>query len=110
MAKGTTATKEKDNIAEEEKNPLEGSNLNKVRADIKKAIDKIGKLRDERGEVQADIQAERERVVALGVPKKALDLVMNYMSMDEDQRRAFDMGYTIAREAIGLPLQSDLFD
>ena len=87
-----------------------GHNLDNIKSAIKASYDRILEWRDDRSAVQADIQAEREKLVALGIPKKAFDMAVKYAVLDPDERKAFDTAYAIVREAIGLPVQADLFD
>lgn len=90
-------------------NPAELSVAEKLTT-IKEKIDQINNLKAERSEVQADIQAAREAIVAMGIPKKAMDMAMAYMAMDEKQRKGFDAAYAMVRQAIGLPMQTDWVD
>ncbi|WP_435310656.1 hypothetical protein [Primorskyibacter sedentarius] len=77
---------------------------------ISECFDRIEQLKDERKQTQAEIQAAREEIVALGIPKKAFDMALAYSKMDEEQRKGFDTAYTLVRKAIGLPVQAELFD
>lgn len=77
---------------------------------IEESFNRIDQLKNNRAEIQAEIQAAREQIVALGIPKKAFDMACAYSKMDEDQRKGFDTAYAIVRRAIGLPIQADLFE
>lgn len=77
---------------------------------IRAAYGRIAALKDNRKSVQAQIQAEREGIEAMGLTKKAFDAVASYLAMDEDDRRDFDIGYKIIRQALGAPLQPELWD
>ena len=85
-----------------------GGNLTAVKKEIKKGVDEIISLKDERTGINAQIAEVRARMVTHGIPKKALDMAMQYMNMDEDKREGFDVAYQIVREAIGLPVQGEL--
>jgi len=76
---------------------------------IRDAIKNVRGLKNDRSDVNADIQSIRENLNALGIPKKAFDLALAYADMDEDKRRGFDVAYALVRKVAGLPLQEDLF-
>jgi uncharacterized protein (UPF0335 family) len=82
-----------------------------IKADIASAAQRVTRLKEERGEINEVIAEIRAHVVTLGVPKAAFDMAMKYASFDEDKRKGFDLAYSIAREALGLPVsaQGDLF-
>ena len=88
----------------------EGHNLTQLKADIKATYDKVLEYQNDRESCNADILAEREALAEKGIPKEAFDAVMRYLKWDEDKRRGFDTAYTIVRDALGAPVQADLFD
>lgn len=84
-------------------------NLKKVKDAIREAIGEINQHKEERDDTNAQIQAIREKLKALGIPKKAFDMALSYVNMDPDKREGFDIAYALVREVAGLPLQDDLF-
>lgn len=86
-----------------------GANLTDKIKKIQKAIDNVREKKNERAEVNADIQAIREGLAALGVPKAAFDMALRYLDWEPEKRQGFDVAYALVREAGGLPLQGDLF-
>ncbi len=86
-----------------------GHNLTKVKEAIKDAIGQVRQLKNDRSDINADMQAVREKLNALGIPKAAFDMAMKYIDMDADKREGFDIAYALVREVGGLPLQEDLF-
>lgn len=88
-----------------------GHNLTKLKQDIVEGIQKISQQKQERQACNEEISAIRADLEAKGIPKKALDMAMQYMNMDPDKREGFDVAYDIVREAVGLPYdaQGDLF-
>lgn len=50
-----------------------------------------------------------EGMEAKGIPRKALANTLSNMEMTEDQRKAHDLGVIIARKAVGLPVQAEMF-
>lgn len=86
-----------------------GANLTEKIKKIQKAIDNVREKKNERAEVNADIQAIREGLTALGVPKAAFDMALRYLDWEPEKRQGFDVAYALVREAGGLPLQGDLF-
>lgn len=89
---------------------MSGKNLTDLKKEIADAIHDINQAKLDRADINADIQAIREKMAARGIPKKALDMAMQYLAMDEEKRIGFDVAYALVREAGGLPLQDDLFD
>lgn len=77
---------------------------------IANAIANVKSLKNDRADVNAEIQAVRENMNALGIPKKAFDMAMKYMDMDPEDRESFDIAYALVRKAGGLPMQDDLFE
>jgi len=86
-----------------------GSNLTDKLKKIQSAISNVRKAKDERAEVNAEIQAIRESMTAIGIPKAAFDMAMRYLDWEPEKRQGFDVAYALVREAGGLPLQGDLF-
>lgn len=87
-----------------------GHNLTALKDEIKKGVDAILSAADVRAEANADLEAIRANLESKGIKRKALAMAISYSKMDEDQRRGFDTAYELVREAIGLPLQRDLFE
>lgn len=86
-----------------------GANLTDKIKKIQTTIDKVREKKEERGSINADIQALRENMASIGIPKAAFDMALRYLDWDADKRQGFDVAYALVREAGGLPLQSDLF-
>lgn len=83
-----------------------GSNITKLKQDVKKGVEKIEALKLDRSAINEKIGAVRSDLEAKGIPKKCLDMAMQYLNMDPDKREGFDIAYEIVREAIDLPLQT----
>ncbi len=77
---------------------------------IEKIIEKIQGYKDERENSNAKIEAEIAGLEAMGVNRHAFKMALKYSEMDENQRKNFDFAYNLVREAIGQPLQPDLFE
>ena len=89
----------------------QGSNISKLKKDVKAGVDKIEALKMDRTGINEAIGAIKADLEAKGIPKKALDMAMTYLNMDPDKREGFDIAYDIVREAIDLPVEHpDLFD
>jgi uncharacterized protein (UPF0335 family) len=86
------------------------TNLTETKDIIKNAVPRIINLKEQRKSINAEIASEREKVNAVGVPKKALDHAIRVHEMDPEDREKFDEGYAIARDAIGVPQSRSLFD
>ncbi|MDD9905377.1 MAG: hypothetical protein OXT06_17550 [Rhodospirillaceae bacterium] len=87
-----------------------GDNIDPVKKAIEKAIKDVGGLAQDREAINQKVQAIREDLFAKGIPKEAFDLVQKYVEWPEDKKRNFDLAYAICREAVGDPIQRDLFD
>lgn len=85
-------------------------NIGPTKKQVKASIDIIQQRIKERGEINADINAEREKCAALGVPRRVLAQVIRELEQDAEQRKNDEIAYHIAREAAGIPLQGNLFD
>jgi hypothetical protein len=92
---------------DEEQLPLNlqgGSNITKVKKDVA-AIDlKITKIEEQMAALAEQKQAHRDDIKAMGIPKGAFDKARRDKAMDPDKREENDMGYQIAREALGITL------
>ena len=87
-----------------------GSNIAKLKKDVKAGVDKIESLKLDRTSINEDIAAVKADLAAKGIPKKALDMALAYMNMDPDKREGFDVAYEIVREAIELPMETSQMD
>ncbi len=87
-----------------------GGNIGPLKKTIVKAVADITKLKEERAAVNERIGAIRLDLEAKGIPRKAFDRVMADQALDPEVRNAVDLAYAIAREAVGHPLQGDLFE
>ncbi len=85
-------------------------NVPEAKAAVKDAVAQILKHRTERKEINAAIAEQRARCKNLGVPPAALDLAIRMKESDPEDREKHDTGYLLARDALGLKIQADLFD
>lgn len=86
------------------------TNLTEAKEVVRNAVPSILNLKDQRKAINDEIKSIRERVNAVGIPKKALDHAIKMREMDPDDRERFDEGLAIARDAISLPMSRSLFD
>ncbi len=89
---------------------LRNDELEELKADISKAVEEIDTLKSDRQGINQEKSAIVEKLEAKGISRHALAMAMKYANWDEDQRRGFDLAYRIVRDAIGLPMQRDLFE
>lgn len=75
--------------------------------DAKSTIDGANKDREHAGEIIAEARSE---LATKGIGKKPFDAALKYIDMNEAERRSFDVAYMVVREALGAPIQADLFD
>ena len=97
-------TKEKTNVVEG------GGNLTKLQEHIRKGVGDIETFKNKRADINAKINEIRMGLEAEGIPRPALDMAMRYLNFDKDKQEGFDLAYSIVREAMGQPLQADLFE
>lgn len=83
-----------------------GANITQLKTDLDADRKLYMKNKDMIAELNADNQAIRKRVVARGIPAKAFTRQMERAAMDPDKREQYDLGYEIAGEAFGHPLQT----
>lgn len=87
-----------------------GGNIGPLKKAIAQAVADVTKLKEERAAVNEQIGAIRLDLEAKGIPRKAFDRVMADQALDPEVRNSTDLAYAIAREAVGHPLQGDLFE
>jgi len=85
-------------------------NLTEAKEAVREAVTTIISLRSDRKEINAAIGEQRARCKNLGVPPAALDLAIRMKESDPEDRKKHDEGYLIARDALGLRLQLDMFE
>lgn len=85
-------------------------NLKAIMKDVADGYEKIKTSTSKRGEANAEIKAVLAKLETQGVMTSSMRFAMAYVEMSEDQRRGFDIAYQIAREALGMPIEPDMFD
>lgn len=78
--------------------------------EIVEAVQAIVEYNQQRKEINANIQAVIERMEAKGIPRAAFKNTVRESEYTEDQRKAFDNAVVITRRAMGIPVQTDLFE
>lgn len=86
------------------------TNVSEAKEVIRNAVPEIVNINKRIKALQADKAELRERVNAVGIPKRALDHAIRMREMDPEDRQRYDEGYIIAREAIGVAVQRSLFE
>ena len=76
---------------------------------ILNAINTVDTMKTDRESLNDRIKANRETLASAGIPKSVFDLILKINQMDDKQRQIFDTAYAISRQAIGHPIQGDLF-
>lgn len=112
------SSKPKTSSSDDEKQNVvkSGGNLTKLLKDVKKAADRVIKLKGERSAINEIINEITSGLVGNGITKRAFNRALQDLGTQNtedggaDKRRADDEAYQIAREALGLPVQGDLFD
>lgn len=77
---------------------------------VKEAFSRITAGENDRASANADIESARADLERIGIPRAALAAALQYFNWDEDKRRGFDRAYGIVREALGVPVQRDMFN
>lgn len=84
-------------------------NISDLKTLIAQTLKNVKALKLDRADINDDINSQRAKLAAKGIPKKAFDMAAAYLDMDPDDREGFDIAYALVREAGGLPIQDDLF-
>ena len=73
---------------------------------IRQGVAEIADAKANRTASNEAIGEVRARLETLGIPRKSLAAAMQYMDMDPDKRRGFDVAYALVREALGEPVDN----
>lgn len=85
-------------------------NVKELEKQIAEAAARISELKKDRAAINQDIAAVIETLEANGINRHAFRFALRYWESNETTREGFDIGYELARQALGVPLQGDLFD
>ena len=85
-------------------------NLDSMREAIVTAAEEIASLEAQRKTINDNISAKVEALEAQGLNRHALRIARKYLAMDENQRKNFDFAHNLIREALGAPVQADMFE
>lgn len=77
---------------------------------IEDATAKVIGLEKKRESINADIASERAKIKALGINMDAWRATLARFKMDEDKRAEFDRSRIVCDQALGVPVQGDLFE
>lgn len=100
----------KEAVAAEDKMLQMGGNIQGLQEEIKNSKEKIDQWKKERKAINDQIKAEREKMEAKGITKRAFDAAMSYVDLTEDQQAGYDNAYIVAREALGKPIAGAQID
>lgn len=78
-------------------------------AKVAKLHEDIVALKDKVSALNADANAKRKEIRAMGIDLSAYAAAAKRKAMDPDQRAEFDRSAAILNSALGIPLQADLF-
>tara|TARA_Y100000034_G_scaffold130139_1_gene187873 strand:- start:678 stop:1001 length:324 start_codon:yes stop_codon:yes gene_type:complete len=99
------------------KAPEAEGNLTELKVDIKKAADHIIDLKAERAKINSAIGEVKAGMAVKGIPRRAFNRALqdyeatkNVEPDDTTNAAVVDEGYVIAREALLIPIQGNLFD
>lgn len=86
------------------------TNLTTLKREIKNAVGEIEAAAVRRQGANEDKAAIITKLEAKGINRHALKMMIRYLGFDDRQRKNFDESMMLVREAVGAPIQSDLFD
>lgn len=92
-----------------EKNITLGHNTAELKKYIVEKVGEIDQVAKNRQALNDKMTELRSALEARGIPKKALDWALAYRDLNETEREAFDFAYVLVRDAIGEPVQRELF-
>ena len=78
-------------------------------AKVSKFADTVGEIKTAREALNARKMAAKTELIDMGFNADALDAAIKYANTPEDKRENFDLSYIYARNALGAPIQDDLF-
>lgn len=104
------ARKSRARAEQQDKPTLAGADLTEVKKKIQSLVAHVGAETEKKKLIAEGIQAAFDTMAAIGVPKKSSRLVLQLINMTPEELEAFDMGYTIMREALNVTLPARLFD
>lgn len=87
-----------------------GDNIKALADAVISADADLTQIESNRQAVASDAAEVYARLEALGIDRWALRHARRYMKLDPNKRRALDTAYGICRQALGEPVQNDLFD
>ena len=90
--------------------PEIGHNLNDLKKDIQQAMADMDEIDASRLELNERAGEIRARLETKGVNRKVFNAARQFAKTDEDKRKGFDTAYAICREAMGVPIQGDMFE
>tara|TARA_Y100000310_G_scaffold341878_1_gene442687 strand:- start:1250 stop:1561 length:312 start_codon:yes stop_codon:yes gene_type:complete len=92
-------------------------NLTELKVYLKKTADHVIDLKAARAEINSQIGAAKAKVAAKGIPKRAFNRALqdyeatkNVEPDETTDAATVDEAYVIAREALLIPIQGNLFD
>lgn len=80
-----------------------------LKSKIKETIEHIEDLHEERTGISERKNALVAELEALGINRHALNAAVTYIGLPEKKRQNWDDAFAIVREALGEPMQGDLF-
>lgn len=76
---------------------------------IRDAHARLESIQDKRAELNADKAHIMAALIDKGLNKDAFKAARKYELTPEEKREGYDLSYQIARKALGVPVQDDLF-
>ena len=89
--------------------PEMGGNITDLKKQIKDGATKVIALKEQRSAINEDIASIRADLAALGIPRKDFDGAVKRYLMDPKDRTTSDEATAICCEALGVPVQGNLF-
>lgn len=102
--------KSKSTTQEERRPAVDGGNWSQVIREAAAIMDEMDRLEQSRKAINQDLALQREELEKLGINRHAAKAARQYAKLDTKQRGDFDTSYVASREAVGLPVQGDLFE
>lgn len=89
---------------------MDQSNIASLEQLVRECNDAHNRADSDRSNATHETQAYLEKLELNGITRKAFRMARAYSKMDPDDRAGFDTAYQIARKALGVPVQADMFD
>ncbi len=81
----------------------------KTRQRVSEFAETVDRAKKARKAISDEVAAGKSKLIDDGFNKEALEAAVKYSRTEESERENFDLTYIYCRQALGMPIQDDLF-